>query len=158
MPKLSAAAGWVWIAGRVVYALGYSTGDPQKRVRGAFGYLGLFTLLGATINTALQHIQTASDLHILQIHVFWFMVTCTFHIQSRHRFLLIFIECIEPFMSNVCVYLYIQNLKHIHFMFLRYNMILQSSSIVIYLPYTLYKLIKRNTQFQKKNDHGNRSR
>lgn len=56
MPKLSAAAGWVWIAGRVVYALGYSTGDPQKRVRGAFGYLGLFTLLGATINTALQHI------------------------------------------------------------------------------------------------------
>ena len=56
MPKLSAAAGWVWVAGRGVYALGYSTGDPAKRVRGAFGYLGLFTLLGCAIKTALQHV------------------------------------------------------------------------------------------------------
>ena len=56
MPKLSAAAGWVWVAGRVVYALGYSTGDPAKRVRGAFGYLGLFTLLGCAIKTALEHV------------------------------------------------------------------------------------------------------
>ena len=55
-PKLAAAAGWVWVAGRVVYALGYSTGDPAKRVRGAFGYLGLFTLLGCSINTAIQNI------------------------------------------------------------------------------------------------------
>ena len=53
-PRVAAAAGWVWIAGRVVYALGYSTGEPKKRVNGAFGYLGLLTLLGCTINTALQ--------------------------------------------------------------------------------------------------------
>ena len=102
-PRLSAAAGWVWIAGRVVYALGmkktmreqfrntllavwsihwvwkqnnlwdnisitltcmiitgYSTGLPEKRVNGAFGYLGLLTLLGTTINTAIQHIWTQS--------------------------------------------------------------------------------------------------
>ena len=55
-PQLAGAAGWVWVAGRIVYALGYSTGDPKKRVRGAFGYLGLFTLLGCTIKTAIQHI------------------------------------------------------------------------------------------------------
>ena len=78
-PRLSAAAGWVWIAGRVVYALGnchfqlerfcqtlensflfftpgYSTGLPEKRVNGAFGYIGLLTLLGTSIHTAIQHI------------------------------------------------------------------------------------------------------
>ena len=55
-PKLAAVGGWVWVAGRVVYALGYSTGDPAKRVRGAFGYLGLFTMLGCAINTAIQNI------------------------------------------------------------------------------------------------------
>merc|ERR1719232_1759632 len=55
-PKLTAAGAWVWIAGRIVYALGYSTGDPEKRVRGAFGYLGLLTMLGTTVHTALQHI------------------------------------------------------------------------------------------------------
>ena len=55
-PKLAAAGGWVWVAGRVVYALGYSTGDPAKRVRGAFGYFGLFTLLGCSIYTAIQSI------------------------------------------------------------------------------------------------------
>ena len=55
-PRLAGAAGWVWVAGRIVYALGYSTGEPAKRVRGAFGYLGLFTLLGCTIQTALKAI------------------------------------------------------------------------------------------------------
>merc|ERR1712209_346100 len=55
-PRLAAAGGWVWVAGRIVYALGYSTGQPEKRVQGAFGYLGLFTLLGCSIHTALQHI------------------------------------------------------------------------------------------------------
>ena len=55
-PRLAAIGGWVWVAGRVVYALGYSTGDPAKRVRGAFGYFGLFTLLGCTINTIIQNI------------------------------------------------------------------------------------------------------
>ncbi|WAR07439.1 ACTC-like protein [Mya arenaria] len=35
--RLSAVAGAVWVAGRVAYALGYSTGDPGKRQYGAFG-------------------------------------------------------------------------------------------------------------------------
>jgi len=56
-PKVSAAAGWVWIAGRIVYAIGYNTGEPKARVKGAFGYLGLLTLLGCTIHTAVQTIR-----------------------------------------------------------------------------------------------------
>ena len=35
---------------------GYSTGQPEKRVNGAFGYIGLLTLLGTSIHTAIQHI------------------------------------------------------------------------------------------------------
>lgn len=48
-PILGASAGVVYLAGRVVYALGYSTGDPSKRHRGAFQYIGLLTLLGTTV-------------------------------------------------------------------------------------------------------------
>ncbi|OWF42712.1 microsomal glutathione S-transferase 3-like isoform X1 [Mizuhopecten yessoensis] len=44
-PKLGAVCGLIWIAGRVAYALGYYTGDPEKRKWGAFGYIGLLTLL-----------------------------------------------------------------------------------------------------------------
>lgn len=53
-PKISALAGIVWIAGRVAYAKGYYTGDPEKRLRGAFGYLGLLTLLVNSILLALD--------------------------------------------------------------------------------------------------------
>ncbi|XP_029827885.3 microsomal glutathione S-transferase 3 [Ixodes scapularis] len=45
-PRLAAASGVVFLAGRIVYALGYSTGDPAKRMRGGFQYIGLLTLLG----------------------------------------------------------------------------------------------------------------
>lgn len=54
MPLVTAIAGVVWIAGRVAYALGYYSGDPKKRMRGAFGYLGLLTLLGLTIKLGLR--------------------------------------------------------------------------------------------------------
>ncbi|XP_052087291.1 microsomal glutathione S-transferase 3-like isoform X2 [Mytilus californianus] len=53
-PKLSAAAGMVWIVGRVFYALGYYSGDPKKRMRGAFAYIGLLALLVFSIITALK--------------------------------------------------------------------------------------------------------
>ena len=55
-PRLSALAGWVWIVGRVLYAIGYSTGEPEKRMKGAVGYIGLLTLLVCSIITAVQNI------------------------------------------------------------------------------------------------------
>ncbi|KAG2201746.1 hypothetical protein INT47_002006 [Mucor saturninus] len=50
-PEVSAAAGALFILGRVVYVSGYVTGDPAKRTRGAFGFLGLVTLLGTASAT-----------------------------------------------------------------------------------------------------------
>ncbi|XP_071094373.1 glutathione S-transferase 3, mitochondrial-like isoform X2 [Haliotis cracherodii] len=49
-PKISAAAGAVYLAGRIAYALGYYTGDPEKRKRGVFGAFAMLILLGNTIS------------------------------------------------------------------------------------------------------------
>jgi len=53
-PVYSSIAGLVWILGRIAYALGYYSGDPKNRMRGAFGYFGLFFLLGTSIYSALK--------------------------------------------------------------------------------------------------------
>ncbi|KAI9244928.1 hypothetical protein BY458DRAFT_529188, partial [Sporodiniella umbellata] len=50
-PEISATAGAVYLLGRIVYVSGYSTGSPSKRVRGAFSYLGLLTLIGTSGST-----------------------------------------------------------------------------------------------------------
>ncbi|XP_054707517.1 microsomal glutathione S-transferase 3-like [Uloborus diversus] len=47
-PKLSACAGVVYLLGRIAYAKGYSTGDPEKRYRGMFMHFGMLTLLFTT--------------------------------------------------------------------------------------------------------------
>ncbi|CAJ0847206.1 12292_t:CDS:2, partial [Entrophospora sp. SA101] len=49
-PIISAVAGGVWIIGRIAYAVGYSTGEPDKRHRGGFGYFGSLALVGTTIS------------------------------------------------------------------------------------------------------------
>ncbi|CAO3629638.1 unnamed protein product [Cunninghamella blakesleeana] len=53
-PLLSSTAAAVYILGRFVYAINYSTGEPQKRVRGAFAYFGLLTLFGTSISTIIS--------------------------------------------------------------------------------------------------------
>ena len=52
-PVAASVAGLIWLAGRIVYAAGYATGDPSQRQKGAFGYIGLLTLLGTSVSTAL---------------------------------------------------------------------------------------------------------
>mmetsp|Transcript_6389 Transcript_6389/g.13629 ORF Transcript_6389/g.13629 Transcript_6389/m.13629 type:complete len:141 (+) Transcript_6389:51-473(+) len=53
-PRVSAAAGAVHIVGKVLYAQGYSTGNPSMRSKGNIAYLGLFTLVGTSIYSALK--------------------------------------------------------------------------------------------------------
>ncbi|XP_075550429.1 glutathione S-transferase 3, mitochondrial-like isoform X2 [Dermacentor variabilis] len=53
-PKVAAGAGLVYLVGRIVYAIGYSTGNPSKRMRGGFQYFGVVTLLGLTVRLGLR--------------------------------------------------------------------------------------------------------
>lgn len=56
-PIISAVGGVIWLAGRVAYTLGYSTGDPSLRQRGSFQYIGIITLLGTAFTTGVQTIR-----------------------------------------------------------------------------------------------------
>lgn len=56
-PRVAAASGVVYVLGRVAFALGYYTGDPEKRRWGAFGYAGLITLLGSTLCFAARQVK-----------------------------------------------------------------------------------------------------
>ncbi|KAF9586668.1 Microsomal glutathione S-transferase 3 [Lunasporangiospora selenospora] len=44
-PRASAALGLIWCLGRVFYSIGYTSGDPQKRMWGAWGHIGDMGLL-----------------------------------------------------------------------------------------------------------------
>ncbi|XP_073672613.1 microsomal glutathione S-transferase 3a [Garra rufa] len=50
-PRLASVLGMIWIASRVLYARGYSTGKPKKRHHGTFGLVALFGLFLCTVNT-----------------------------------------------------------------------------------------------------------
>lgn len=56
-PLYSAIAGAVYLAGRIVYAVGYCSGNPSKRLQGSFGYLGLIACLGMSLTTIVQMIR-----------------------------------------------------------------------------------------------------
>ncbi|KAL4447865.1 hypothetical protein ABPG75_005084 [Micractinium tetrahymenae] len=54
-PKVAAGLGLVWAASRVVYTLGYSTGDPSKRLPGTAGSgLAYVALLLSTVVVGLR--------------------------------------------------------------------------------------------------------
>jgi len=56
-PKTTAAAGLIYLLGRVFYSKGYSTGDPKKRYQGMFGYAGSLVMLGTTLSAALHQLN-----------------------------------------------------------------------------------------------------
>ncbi|PNH12866.1 Microsomal glutathione S-transferase 3 [Tetrabaena socialis] len=53
-PLTAAAAGALYLIGRVMYMQGYATGDPNARMRGSIMYVGLLTLLGVVGKWAVQ--------------------------------------------------------------------------------------------------------
>ncbi|KAM8976525.1 glutathione S-transferase 3, mitochondrial-like [Pelodytes ibericus] len=53
-PLSASVLGAIWVTSRFSYASGYYTGDPAKRMKGAYGYIGLFGVLLLSITTALQ--------------------------------------------------------------------------------------------------------
>ncbi|XP_078619802.1 glutathione S-transferase 3, mitochondrial-like isoform X3 [Branchiostoma floridae x Branchiostoma japonicum] len=56
-PVPSAIAGLVWNAGRIVYAHGYYTGDPEKRIWGGFSHMGHFALILLAIYGAVRQLN-----------------------------------------------------------------------------------------------------
>lgn len=49
-PRTVAGVAAAWVAGRLLYTLAYSTGDPKRRVRGFLvSTLSQLTLLGTTV-------------------------------------------------------------------------------------------------------------
>lgn len=57
LPRITAAAGVVYIIGRIVYAKGYYSGDAEKRKYGFFGMLGMLTMLGTTVCAAFHQLK-----------------------------------------------------------------------------------------------------
>jgi glutathione S-transferase len=53
-PIICACGGVIFSAGKVAYAYGYSTGDPRKRMWGAFGYIGLLMCICCFLRFAIQ--------------------------------------------------------------------------------------------------------
>ncbi|CAF3427420.1 unnamed protein product, partial [Rotaria sp. Silwood2] len=56
-PLISSIGGFIWLLGRIVYFHGYSSGQPEKRQYGAFGYIGFFTMMGCAIKTVYNLIR-----------------------------------------------------------------------------------------------------
>jgi glutathione S-transferase len=54
-PFYAGISGTIFLLGRIAYAIGYCTGDPAKRQRGSFGYLGLLGLIGLSISSAYSY-------------------------------------------------------------------------------------------------------
>lgn len=53
-PLSASVLGVIWVTSRFSYAWGYYTGDPAKRMNGAYGYIGYFGVIILSISVALQ--------------------------------------------------------------------------------------------------------
>ncbi|XP_053310691.1 microsomal glutathione S-transferase 3-like [Spea bombifrons] len=53
-PLSASVLGVIWVTSRFSYAWGYYTGDPEKRLKGAYGYIGLFGVILQSLAVALQ--------------------------------------------------------------------------------------------------------
>ncbi|XP_068607760.1 microsomal glutathione S-transferase 3b [Brachionichthys hirsutus] len=53
-PLSAAVLGAIWVTSRFSYAWGYYTGNPAKRMNGAYGYIGYFGVIILSISVALQ--------------------------------------------------------------------------------------------------------
>lgn len=59
-PITAAALGMVWNVGRIMYALGYSTGDPNKRIPGvAISSLTQLAMIGASLVVGFRMVMAA---------------------------------------------------------------------------------------------------
>ena len=56
-PVLAASLGATWTIGRVLYTIGYTTGDPQKRMYGAFQSLAFLIIGGLSAWSSVQLIM-----------------------------------------------------------------------------------------------------
>ena len=51
-PMIAAGAGAIYLAARIIYSLGYYTGNPKSRIPGAImNFLALITLFGCSVST-----------------------------------------------------------------------------------------------------------
>ncbi|SGY77574.1 BQ5605_C005g03672 [Microbotryum silenes-dioicae] len=55
-PRAAATLGSIWLVGRVIFTIGYSSGDPSKRYYGAFHSIGFLGLLGMSVYLAFKAI------------------------------------------------------------------------------------------------------
>ncbi|XP_023698261.2 microsomal glutathione S-transferase 3b [Paramormyrops kingsleyae] len=53
-PTTASVLGVIWVTSRFSYAWGYYTGNPVKRMNGAYGYVGFFGVVILSIAVALQ--------------------------------------------------------------------------------------------------------
>eukprot|EP00850_Spirogloea_muscicola_P020517 SM000219S06662 [mRNA] locus=s219:30464:31965:+ [translate_table: standard] len=58
-PLTAAVFGTVWIVGRLVYSMGYYSGDPKKRHQGAWHSFGLMGLIGTACVFAFRQLGVA---------------------------------------------------------------------------------------------------